>query len=191
MTLIALRPRPLPRRDATGRDQIALGVGSAREALGSIVGPESRRRPVPARPGEAEHAWKDGDAWRRGVGDQAIGDAKTPRPEHPSSERRVSGGPRPLSAPGAAEVPRGPRCRRGATLIRRPPPPRRVDHEAPRRGGPAGREGAIPRRSDPGRFYPNFTATGWTARGGAMQRAPQANWARAPRAAPNSERRKP
>jgi hypothetical protein len=27
---------------------------------------------VPAHPGEAEHAWKDGDSWRRGGGDEVI-----------------------------------------------------------------------------------------------------------------------
>jgi len=27
---------------------------------------------VPAHAGDAEHAWKDGDSWRRGGGDDAI-----------------------------------------------------------------------------------------------------------------------
>jgi len=30
---------------------------------------------VPAHDGDAEHAWKDGDSWRRGGGDNAIENA--------------------------------------------------------------------------------------------------------------------
>src|SRR5438552_3622565 len=61
-------------REGKGPDRIGGWLPPGSPSIDWSV-PSPARQPVPAHPSEAEHAWKDGGSWRRGVGDQAIGEA--------------------------------------------------------------------------------------------------------------------
>src|SRR5438876_2599951 len=63
-------------REGQGPDRIGSWLPLGSPSIDWSV-PSPAWQPVPAHPREAEHAWKDGDSWRRGGPHQATGDVST------------------------------------------------------------------------------------------------------------------